>query len=98
MRSRGISSLGSPGKPGNAIFPSFMGSTRGDSVASQSHFCLPTVTGLTGLSGSEAGFGLRQSAVNKPSSSQFVDTDEVIDLKDVPLADWFNKNDIKKRK
>ena len=58
----------------------------GDSVASQSHYSLPTVTGLTGLSGSEAGFGLRQSPVDKRSSSQIVDNGEAFDSEDVFLA------------
>ena len=74
----------------------------GDSVASQSHGSLPTVTGLTGLTGSQAGFGLRQSPFYKSSSPLNVDTDEAIDLEDVLLAillqqEW-NRNGKRQKK
>ena len=63
-----------------------MGSASGDSVASQSHCSHSTITGLTGLSGSETGFGLRPPPVNKACTSRIVDVGENIDPEDIPLA------------
>ena len=86
MRSRGISAVGLHGVPGRSPVPNSMVSNRADIAASRSQYSLPTVTGLTGLSGSEADFGLRASPVSKPSSSQTVDTGDAIYPQDVPLA------------
>ena len=54
VRSRGLGALGSRGGPGRSPYPSAVGSFLGDSVASQSHYSLQTVTGMTAASGSGA--------------------------------------------
>ena len=89
VRSRRVGSVNVRGVTRRSPFLSFVGSTRGESVASQSKYSLPTVTGLTGLSASVTGFRLLRSPVNKPCSSQTVHVNETIDLEDRPLAVLF---------
>ena len=54
FRNRGAGAAGQRGPPGRSPFPSFVSSVLGDSVASQSRHSLPTVTGLTVASKTEA--------------------------------------------
>ena len=98
VQSRGVGVVYSRGVPRKSPSSSFVGSTRGDSVASQSHYSFPTLIGLTGLSGSETGFGLLPSPVNKPCSLQTVDIGETIDPEDIPLAVLVPQEKLKNKK
>ena len=58
----------------------------------------PIVSGLTGLSGIEASFGMRQSPVIKPSSPKLLILARLLFLKIFLLRFCFNKNGIEKQK
>ena len=75
-----------------------MGSTCGDSVASQSQYSPPTVTVLTRLPSSETGFGFLPSLVRKTCTSQIVDVGEIIDPEDIPPAVLVQQEKLKKMK
>ena len=98
VRSREVGAVSSRGVPGRFLCPNFEFCTRGDSVASQSHFSFPTVTGLTGLSGCESGFGFLPSPVKKPCTWQIVDVGENIVPEHIPPAVLLQQEKLEKMK
>ena len=98
VRSRGVGAVNSRGVPKRFPFLSFVPSNRGDNVASQSHFSLSTVTGLTGFSGIEIGFWLLPPPVNFSCSSRTVLVDENFYSQDIPLVVLVQQEKLKKMK
>ena len=86
VRSRAVSGLGLRGPPRKSPSASAIGSARGDSVASQSRFLLPTMTGLIANSACASVPDTRQTSVLEPCVFQQGNAAEVPDLEDVPLA------------
>ena len=79
VRSREVSGVGLLGLPGRSLFPKAFVSTVVESVASQSLYSLPTVTGVSNTSKNCAGIELRQMAVIEPRVSQMVRFAEISD-------------------
>ena len=84
--SGGAGFFGFPGSTRVIPSTSAFGSSVFDSVSSQSQSSLPSVTGLSATTGSEASTDLLQLLVNEPVWSQMALIAETSDADDVPLA------------
>ena len=94
VRLRWVGCVELRGGPGGLPYPSEVGSIVGDSVASQSRFSMPTVTGLTVTAVS----GLRHSCVTILSSSHEGAVINSVNLEDVPLAVLVNHERVSRAK
>ena len=86
VRSRGVDAVGLRVVSGRLPYPSAVGSILGESTGLQSRVSLPTVTGLTVTSRSNAVADLHRFSVNVPSCSHEGALLDAVDLEDVSLA------------